>query len=85
MFATILVSCGTKKENLIPALSETERAAAEKLGKSMVKIGFGSLSTELNTQISFKGIDGDVSACHLKANSTINSVAEVNNVSIQRV
>lgn len=50
LFATILVSCGTKKENLIPALSETERAAAEKLGKSIVEIGFGSLSTKLKTQ-----------------------------------
>jgi hypothetical protein len=30
-------------------------------------------------------MDGDVSACQLKANPTINSVAEVNNVSIQRV
>ena len=51
----------------------------------MIKLGFGSLSNELNTQISFKSMDGDVSACHLKANPTINSVAEVNNVSIQRV
>ena len=85
LFATILVSCGTKKENLIPALSETERAAAEKLGKSIVKIGFGSLSTELKTQISSKGMDSAIYACQLKANPIIDSVASANGVSLQRL
>jgi len=40
---------------------------------------------ELNTQFSFKGMDGAVSACQFKANPTINSVAAVNNISVQRV
>jgi len=85
LFATLLVGCGTKKENHISALSNSERAAAEKLGKSMVKIGFESLSTELKTQISSKGMDSAIYACQLKANPIIDSVATANGVSIQRL
>lgn len=81
----LLIGCSSKQDQQRSALSKKDRKTAERLGESMVKIAFKSLSGELKNQISSNGVDSAIYACQLKANPILDSIAKANNVSIQRI